>query len=159
MSETTNNLDAHWRSACKIIFGEDVGPMTDYANWLLELTDPVVHKKSAISGKEVTLAYDRCVPGSKFISNDEVDYGKRFPAAALQKINSINDLLPLISDRLSYTGNVILGKSEWVERSSNITDCFFMYSAGKLVECKYVAYSTWGRECEDDFGSNGIAVL
>ncbi|MCL6089243.1 MAG: hypothetical protein M1530_03745 [Candidatus Marsarchaeota archaeon] len=149
-------LQARWDAACRMIFGQEVGPMQDYAPWLLELTLPLVHKKSSLSGKPVAYAIAQYPSGSQWISFDEIDFGRKYPPLELSGVHDISSLLAQLPDRFQYAGNILLGNCGSVERSSNLTDCFYMYESAKLTECKYIAYGTWGRECEDDFGSNGI---
>ena len=56
MSEILRVLDRRWRIACKSLFGEEIGELSDYSGWLEGMIDRNIRKKSALSGKEVTIA-------------------------------------------------------------------------------------------------------
>ncbi|HQT45432.1 MAG TPA: hypothetical protein PLO51_05615, partial [Candidatus Micrarchaeota archaeon] len=95
-------------------------------------------------------------PSSKLASFGEAMAGIKFKPLSINEIKDIDSLVSGLSDRFYYAGSSVLGNSGFVEKSSNITDSFYMYETGKLSDCKYVAFATLGRLCEDNFGGNGI---
>jgi len=151
-------LQKHWDSVCGVLFGQELGAIGDYQEWLLRYTEPIVHRKSSVSGKEVSFAILEYDKGSKWVGFDEIDFTRKaspLPAGA-GEIKDIGRLVSALRDRFYYAGSAVLGNSGSVEKSSGITDSFYMRETAKLTECKYIAYSTFGRLNEDCFGCNGI---
>lgn len=155
MAEPLDTLDRRWRSACKILFKQEVGPLSDFLPYLEGLIEPNLHRKSSVSGKDVAYAVREYAEGSKWISFDEVDFNKKFEKLNINEIKDIDALLEAVSERVYYTGNVILGNSGRVERSSNISDSFFMRDSAIMGDSKYVASCIVGRLDEDCFGTYG----
>jgi len=156
MGDVEKAMGKRWKSACKVLFGQELGGMEKYVSWLLENNDPIVRRKSSLSGKEVSFAAGDYAEGSKWVSFDEVDFGKKSEPISPNDLKDINSLASALQERFSYCGNIILGNSGFVEKSSNISDSFYMNCAGKLGDCKYISHTTLGRLCEDCFGCNGI---
>jgi len=136
----------------------EVGALPEFGGWLSEVGERLVHRRSSVSGKEITYAINCYGEGSRGIGFEEIDFTKK--AAALPEgvleARGIEAITPLLQERFHYAGSAVLGNSQYVEKSSGITDCFYMHETGKLTECKYTAYSVLGRLGEDCFGVNGI---
>jgi len=157
MSETLDYLDKHWRSTCKVILGREVGGMEQYEKWLLEYADPLTERKSSISGKEVQFYVPDYAEGSRYAAFDEVWEKQKAAPLNLNEIKDIDSLAEAVQERACYTGAVILGNSKYVEKSSNITDSFYVYKSGYAVDCEGVAYSSIAKLSKDIFGSNALA--
>ena len=156
MSEALTAIEKHWHSTCRVLFRQEIGPIKDFVPWLTELNEPILHRKSSLSGKPVSFAIGEYAKGSKWLGFDEIEFGKKQPALSMNEIKDIDSLISALSERFYYAGNVILGNSGFVAQSSNISDSFYMCETGKLADCKYIGYSVLGRLCEDCFGGNGI---
>ena len=154
MSETLRVLDRRWRNACKVLFKEDVGPLSDFGDWLDGMIDSNRHEKSAVSGKEVSLGVKEYAANALFISLDEVNFGKKYQSADLGGA-SLDSAISLLSGRFLYAGNLVTGNSGNVERSTNISDSFFVYDSAHYGDSKYLYKCTVGRVCEDCFGTHG----
>ncbi|HQT45477.1 MAG TPA: hypothetical protein PLO51_05855, partial [Candidatus Micrarchaeota archaeon] len=135
-----------------MLFGTEVGRLEDFRPWLLLETDPMMRHPSSVGGQEVSYAITRYAPGSRWIGFDEIDFNKKAAPLSINEIKDIDSLLASLRERFAYAGDAVLGNSKYVERSSNITDSFYMYETGKLADCKYVACTTVGRMGEDCFG-------
>ncbi|MFA6214202.1 MAG: hypothetical protein WC717_02895 [Candidatus Micrarchaeia archaeon] len=157
MSETLDFLDRHWRSTCKVIFGREVGALEQYEKWLLEYADPLTAKKSSIGGKDVQFYVSDYAKGAKYAAFDEVWEKQGFAPLNLNEIKDMDSLISAVQERACYTGSVILGNSKFVEKSSNITDSFYVYKSGYVVDCEGVAYSSIAKLSKDIFGSNALA--
>ena len=149
-------LDRRWRNVCKVLFKEDIGPLSDYAAWLVKNNEPVIHRKSSVSGKDVTYAIGAYREGAKWIGLDEIDLHRKFEPLGVNEIKDVESIVGAIQDRTCYAGNIVLGNSGFVQGSSSISDSFYMHETGKLGDSKYLAYCTVGRLDEDCFGCNGI---
>ncbi len=156
MSETLDVLEKRWRGACRLLFGRETCGLEECKEWLSELTEPISHHKSSLSGKEVISAPTDYCGSSKWMSFDEVDFNKRFEPLSINEIKDIDTLLAGISERMHYSGNVVFGKSSHIEMSSNLNDSHYIYGVGRNGNSKYLAYCTVGRLDEDCFGCNGF---
>ena len=81
MSETLRVLDRRWRNACKILLKEEVGQLSEFSGWLEGMIDSNRHEKSSISGKDVSLGVKEYAADARFMSFDEVDFGKKYAPA------------------------------------------------------------------------------
>ncbi len=151
-SETYNLLNRAWKSTSRIVFGQEIGELTDYSEWLADMADPVFTAKSSISGKEVTFASDQYPKGSKRMGFEEVDFSKRAEPLGMNEIKDIDSLVDAVSERICYTGNMVLGNSKFVEKSSNVSDSYYVYGSSEIGDSKYIAFSSMARLCEYSFG-------
>ncbi|MFA6214201.1 MAG: hypothetical protein WC717_02890 [Candidatus Micrarchaeia archaeon] len=151
-------LQKKWDSACRILFGEEVGSLEEFGPWLSDMGERLIHRKSTLSGRQVTYAITGYDEGSKWVGFDEIDFAKKaepLPQGTAE-IRGAGALVSALRERFYYAGSAVLGNSRFVEKSSGITDSFYMYETGKLTECKCTAYSVLGRLGEDCFGIEGI---
>ncbi|MFH1448738.1 MAG: hypothetical protein ABIG39_07805 [Candidatus Micrarchaeota archaeon] len=155
MSETFDVLNKRWKNACRVVFREDVGELEDYLVWLEGLNRASMHKKSSISGKDITYAIKEYSPESKWISLDEVDFDKKYEPLNINEIKDIDSLLEAVSERVYYTGNLILGNSHNIERSSNVSDSTYIHNTTMIGDSRYLANCSFGRLNEDVFGTYG----
>jgi hypothetical protein len=145
-------LNKAWKSTARVLFGDELGELEDYEDWLLSGMRKLRFEKSALSGKEVSLAMPEYTPNARFLSFDEMDFGKKFEPLGINEVKDIDSVLEAISERVYYTGNIVLGESKYVERSSNIVDSHFVYCSNVVSDSKYIAYSREARLCEYCFG-------
>lgn len=149
------SIENAWKKTCALLFGEEIGPISDYEDWLKGMIDTNQIKKSAISGKDVAVAIREYAPGSRFIGFDEIDYGKRFEPLNINEIKDIDSLIESLSDRFQYCGNIILGNSMNVEKSTNISDCSYVHNVAQFRDSKFLAHCTVGRVSNHVFGVYG----
>lgn len=148
------DLDEAFKSAFRTIFGECNVALGELKDYLSRYHYPIVKRKSSISGKEVALSMDRYCEGAKFLSQDEVDYGKCF-SLDINAIKDVDSIMEAVRDRAFYAGNKVLGTSKFVEGSDTIVDSFHVRDSHNITESKYVAYSAYIRGgSEYVFGSS-----
>src|SRR3989338_9310267 len=111
-------FEKKWQGLCRLIFNEEIGPLSLYAKWLCELNEPIVRRKSCISGKEVAYAIGEYAQDAKWISLDEVDFSKKWEALSINSIKDIESLVEALSERFYYAGNVVLGNCDNVQNRS-----------------------------------------
>lgn len=157
MDETQSALEKAWASTCRVLFGEEVGKLSQYEKWLAELVDPTVVRKSCISGKEVIYSTAYYPKSAKSINLDEVDFGRKYPPLSINQIKDIDSIVSAIKDRAYYSGNVVLGNSRYVEKSANISDSFYIYNTTLSSNDKYMAYCTQCRLDSYGFGGNAFS--
>jgi len=155
MNEIESVLDKRWRNACRVVLRRDIGALSEYYQYLRELVEPLAHRKSSISGKDVAYAVREYAEGSKWISLDEVDYARKFEPLSINEIKDIDSLLAALAERFYYTGNIVLGNSSHVQNSSNINDSFYLDGCARMGDSKYLVGCAWGRLNEDCFGCHG----
>ncbi|MDO8553821.1 MAG: hypothetical protein Q7S22_03370 [Candidatus Micrarchaeota archaeon] len=155
-SETYITLNRAWKSTCKVLFGEEVGELEDFEGYLKEIIDANVYYKSSISGKEITFAIKDYDKKAKFISFDEIDFGKKYEPFNINQIKDIDSLLEVVNERISYCGDINLGNCHDVEQSSSISDGFCVYDSAQFFNVKYMAFCTVGRENSYCFGSHAL---
>ncbi len=153
MSDTSNILDRQWKNTCKLVFGGEVGPLSDYEKWLSQRADNIYYFKSTVSGRQVAFATPAYPADSKRISFEEIDFGRKFAPLGIDEIKDIDSVFQAISDRAYYAGNIILGNSKFIESSTNISDSFYVMGSSRMGDSKYIAHSSMGRLCEYVFGS------
>jgi hypothetical protein len=139
------------------MFGGEVGELSEFADWLSDGLELTYSAKSALSGKPVSYSSKKYLKDAKWISFEEVDFGKKFElpeSLKLDEIKDIDSIAQVLSDRFQYTGNVILGNSAFVDGSSNISDSHYIYNSSQSGDSKYLAYSNLSRLCEYIFGSS-----
>lgn len=153
-NQVYNELNKAWKATCKVLLGDEIGELKDYEPWLAEFfNDPRV-EGSAVSGKDVHLAIDDYCKDAKFISFDEVDFGKKFEPLSINEIKDIDSIIESLQERFYYTGNIIIGNSKFVERSTGVGDSFYVYNSAQIDESQYVAYTKWYRYGKHIFGVN-----
>ena len=150
------NLDRRWKEVCRVLFEGEIGGLGEFSEWLSELNEPILHKRSSLSGKSVSFAVPDYCQGAALLSFDEVDINKKFQPLSINEAKDIDSIVQAVQERIFYTGNIILGNSNYIEKSSNISDSFYMLESAKLGDSKYIGYSTLGRLDEYCFGNNGI---
>jgi hypothetical protein len=154
-SKVYEELNKAWKATCRVLFGEEVGNLKEFDEWLSKYVGKPRIEKSAISGDEVYLAVDDYCKGARFISNTEIDFSKKFEPLNINEIKDIDSIVEAVSDRIYYSGNIILGNSKFVEGSSNITNSFYAYKSFRSHEDEYVAYRKLGKGSKYLFGGTG----
>ena len=159
VSVAYDELNKHWKSSCKVVLGDEVGELADYAEWLYEANGPREAAKSSLSGKEVIFADQKYPKEAPKISFDEVDLGKKYPPLSINDIKDIDSIISAVSERVLYAGNIVLGNSKFVEESTTITECFYAYHSERVAFSKYVAYTSRGGYSEHVFGCYGAGPV
>jgi hypothetical protein len=159
-SPVYNELNKAWKATCRIIFGEEIGELKEYEEWLISYFPTRLGKRNShISGKEIIMpSLDRDVypQNARFVSLDEVKE-KSIEPLTINEIKDIDSIVEAISERWEYTGNVILGKSNFVESSANIVNSNYVYGSYDMSDSSFVAYSQRVRkESKYCFGSVGL---
>jgi len=154
-AETYGLLDRAWKSTSKVIFGEPLGELNDYGDWLGQLQGKMRREISSVSGKPIYLAVNEYCSGAKFISFEEADFSRKFQPLGINEIKDIDSIAESLRERFFYAGNIVLGNSHYVEESSNVTDSAYVYRSTIVADSKYIAYSTNVRQNEYTFGTYG----
>ncbi|MBN2122207.1 hypothetical protein JW721_04090 [Candidatus Micrarchaeota archaeon] len=157
MDETGVALERAWSGTCKVLFGQELGSYKLYSKWLRELVDAPSTRKSCILGKEVIHSTNNYRKSAPSISLDEVDFHRKFPPLNLNEIKDIDSISEAVKDRVAYAGNMILGNSRFIEKSSNVNDSFYVSDSTICGNSKYMAYCTLTRHDSYGFGGNAFS--
>ena len=145
-------LDRRWRASCRLLLGAEVGSLDEFSGWLSRDYEPLSTHKSSASGKDVPFVSPYYASGSKRISFDEVDFGKKFSPLTLNEMKDIDSIAQALGERAQYCGGQVLGNCGFVEGSTDITESFYVYKTAKVAFSKHIAYCTFGSISEDMFG-------
>jgi len=147
-------LNKKWKLTSKLLFGDEVGELNEFEDWLSDSLELTYSQNSAISGKSVAYSSDKYSKDAKWISFEEVDFSKKFEPLDLDSLKDIDSIVQAIRDRIYYTGNVVLGNSGIIDKSSNISDSWYCYNSARIGDSKYSARSNLARLCECVFGTS-----
>ena len=154
-SEIYAELDRKWKATCRVLLGQEVGPLSDFEGYLSIGIERMARAKSAISGKDVFAPTFNVPQCPRYISSDEIpEFEKKMSAMPLS-INSIKDLDSLISavsERAHYCGNIQLGNSGGIMRSNRCTNVWYASDCADIYDSKYAAFCTDLRYVESMFG-------
>ena len=133
-------IDSSWRSACRILFGREIGPLSRYGAWLGESLPRGARRKSHVSGKEVAVAFDAFPLDARFVSSEELAINKGYGVSE-NDMKDIDSLMRALSEKCEYAGNRHLGNSAFVESSDIVLDSQFVCNSTNVEESQYVASS------------------
>ncbi|MFA6530246.1 MAG: hypothetical protein WCT31_00815 [Candidatus Micrarchaeia archaeon] len=148
-------LGKAWRSTTKVLFGVEMDKLSGYENYLKRYTDPMENRKSAITGKDVTISSNRIPTNAKVIAHDEADYYAKMTASVPFNINEIKDIDSIVAatrEKVFYTGNVLLGNSIGSKACHRCVNLSYSYGCQDVRDGKYVAFTTSIRNPEYSFG-------
>lgn len=149
-SQLYNELNKAWKATCRILFGEELGELREYEGWLKQYSLPGRKRKSHVSGKEVTLHSDAYCSDANFVSLDEVK--ETTVPININEIKDIDCLLEAISEKWSYTGNIILGRSTSIEGSTLVNDSDHVIDSIDVKKSSYIAHCCYVRDSKYLFG-------
>jgi len=147
-----------WKSACKVVLGDEIGELSDYEPWLSSIRTLRSQSKSTLSGKEVLFAHSEYSKDASIAAFDEIDFNKEYPQLDINALKDIDSIMDAVSDRVAYAGNVVLGNSKYVEKSTGVLDCSYIYGTDRIAHSKYVAHCTIMTYCENMFGVEGTGA-
>ncbi|MFH1470698.1 MAG: hypothetical protein ABIF01_03045 [Candidatus Micrarchaeota archaeon] len=128
----------------------------DFRDYFLEYMLPYSIGKSAVSGKEVTIVSEEYCKGAKFISQDEIKEVP-FEPLSINEIKDIDSILEAIEGRMHYSGNKILGNSDFAKNVDLCIDSFYVRDSHNIQQSKYIAYGWMIRDnSEFVFGAGGM---
>ena len=150
------NINEGFKHACKFIFGQEIGEMQEYEDYLKQgMIGRFV--KSSFSQKDIFITSEEFAPGIKFF-----DYCGEYEKAkeALSKPFNINDikdvdsLFEAMQEKAVYAGGKVLGNSANVADSDNIINCNHVSHSSMIINSRYMAYCHLSRNSEYEFASN-----
>ncbi|MFZ5340753.1 MAG: hypothetical protein ACOZBG_03575 [Candidatus Micrarchaeota archaeon] len=159
MKQTYDILNNAWKSTCKILFGEEIGELKEYEEWLKEYMPIIGRRKSCISGKEVIFAVDKYHGTKNFVSLDEINENKEksIDPLTINEIKDIDSIITALSEKWEYCGNKILGNSIAVEQSDTVKDSQYILESAAIEKSVYIYSSFQCTNCKYVFGGIRVA--
>ncbi len=151
-----NELNKAWKTTCKVLFKEEIGELKKYEGWLSEYVKPAGVRKDK-EGKEVYVFPDH-YKGNKFIDFKDINWNRRFEPLNINEIKDIDSIVEALKERFYYAGNIVLGKSEFVEKSTNVFDSFYVYKSFNVRNSKYIYNSSLIKDASYVFGSTVVPL-
>lgn len=149
------DLQQAFDATAKILFGQEIGKLEDFAPYLSEMISPYQIQKSVVSGKEVIMSSRHYPKNSRFVSQDEISQLK-FSPLNINEIKDVDSLFEAVSERVVYCGNKKFGRNSDVAQVDNCVDCNCVSHAHNVFNVKYGAYLSYLRESEHVFGVWGF---
>ncbi len=160
MNSIYSILNNSWKTTIKVLFGDEAGELSSYDEWLSHYSYGSGEAHSYLSGKEVILSSSNYSKNSKFISYDEINFNKKFEPLNINEIKDIDSIVEALKERFIYAGNVVLGKSGFVEKSTGIFNSYYILKSSLAVQPnQYVYLSRQVRNCNNVFGSYFVGEL
>ncbi|MFA6907722.1 MAG: hypothetical protein WC263_02755 [Candidatus Micrarchaeia archaeon] len=145
------DLDGAFKATSKVIFGEEIGTLSEFEPYLREMLLPYQVKKSCVSGKGVMVSNLYYPGGAKFVSQDEISLLK-FPPLSVNEIKDIDSLFAAASERAVFCGNKLFGRNTDVRDVDNCVDSSSISYGHNIYNVKYGAYVSHMREAGHVFG-------
>ncbi|MCX6772804.1 MAG: hypothetical protein NTV88_03485 [Candidatus Micrarchaeota archaeon] len=146
-------LNKQWKATCRILFGAEIGELSEFAPYLKETMFPCKMFKSALSGKPVMVSSPHYPDAGKYASQEEIAKMQSLPLS-INDIKDIDSLFGAASERVVFCGNKLFGKNVNVKEGDNIADCLEVLHSHDIYNSKYVAYSSIGRVSDSIYGVN-----
>jgi len=151
-SAVYNELNRAWKSTCRTVLKGEMGELIEFEDWLKQYMLRPRIEKSASSGKEVYLAVHEYCKDARFIGLDELNFNKKFEPISINQAKDIDSVVEALQDRFLYTGNIVLGKSNFVARSTSIQNSNYVYNSSQVFDSNRIAHSHHTKLNENVFG-------
>ena len=149
------DLQSAFDATTKVLFGQPIGALEDFAPYLSEMMLPCSTVPSCISGKGVILSNPFYPEGAPAVSQDELAKIKPAPFSP-NDIKDIDSLFRAASERAVFCGNKTFGRNSEVSEADNAVDCVLVEHAHNMRNVKYAAHCSHMRESEHVFGCSGF---
>ncbi len=149
------DVDKAFKSTCKVVLGSEPGSISELEPYLREYAEMLKHKKS-INNKDVYYTAPYC-ESARFLSYED-SFDSPSKPIDINSIKDIDSLLSAVRENAYYTGNKVLGNSNFVEKSENVIDSSFVYRSSEILRCEYIAHSSLLRDSKYLFGCSCLGT-
>lgn len=152
------DVEKIWENTCKVILGEEIGPIAGYIPYFKKYVPQGRVAKSSLSGAEI-LVGSEYPKEAKLISADEA--GKymhviKEPKLDINSIKDIDSIIESLEEKIFYAGNIVLGNSKDAIVSNCIIDSSNVYRSQYVFYSKNVLFCTFVRFSENVIGSENV---
>lgn len=144
------SLEKSFASTSKILFGKEIGALSEFALYLFELVEKPFKAKSFLSGKDVYLSRQHYSARAKFAGIGEI--ARKTAELSINEMKDIDSLQGALSEKFFYCGNKNLGTSIGITESDACNDSIDVLHSQNVISSKAVAYSNGVRQSEAVFG-------
>lgn len=152
-SKAYESLNKGWKSACRMIFGREIGELEEYSDYLGEAVRGK-EVSSCFSGNKLWCASENFPDGARFF-----DFSKEQQLAASKQAGGvdgseadIDSVVAKVQDRILYGCNKVFGNSQFVEHSDGIVDCTYVLGCSMCFRSTNQAYSLLNHSSEYAYG-------
>ncbi|MCX6771463.1 MAG: hypothetical protein NTX79_05405 [Candidatus Micrarchaeota archaeon] len=145
-------LSDSFKSTCRVLFGQEIGELSGYKNYLLDMVDQPSLATSALSGKPIHLSRPHYAKSARFVDVSEASAPSAAGALSINDIKDVDSALAALSEKMAYCGNKNLGRSMDVLESDMCQDSMYVLSSQNVIESKHVAYCNGIRQSENTYG-------
>ena len=141
-------LEKTWQKITSVLLGEPLYEVTKYEDYLKQHVriPKVIHNMAVIEGYE---------NARKIIPTREIE--KLREPLSINDIKDIDNLLELVRERFAVVGDIKTGRIISVSNSSGIVDSSFVHLSNTIIKSRYIAYSSYVKECGFVFGGHDLA--
>lgn len=137
-------------STCQVLFGQPLGELGKFRDYLLEMIDSPLEVRSSKSGKPTYLSRSHYDRSARFLDMAEAQSSPGM--LNINQIRDIDSLLSATSEQFAYCGNKNLGVSMNIEESDSCNDSLDVLFSQNVFASKHVAYSNGIRKSDSAFG-------
>ncbi|MBS3068830.1 hypothetical protein J4441_00500 [Candidatus Micrarchaeota archaeon] len=139
-SELDATMQKAWDSACKVLFGEQLGSLGDYSGWIGTYMPKKAVRKSHLSNRNIAVAMDEYAKAARFAAGGEIAQNREY-ALSINQMKDIESVVQAISEKCEYAADRRLGNSGAVENSDIVLDSHFVGNSANIEESQYVESS------------------
>ncbi|MDD5172391.1 MAG: hypothetical protein PHF60_05140 [Candidatus ainarchaeum sp.] len=154
-SETYGLVNAAWKSTTKILFGQPIGELEEFEDYLQRAV--IGHDvKSSYSSRPLLVASENYPPTARFFDypGELEQFSKEASKPVdINKIKDLDSLREAVKEKIVYGANKSLGNSQHIEHSDAIIDSTALLNCSMIIRSRYLAYSYLMRDNEYTFGS------
>ncbi len=147
-----NKLNNAWKSFSKSVLLGEIGELKDFMPFIEKAGCSIKH--SELVG-DILLAptyYEYHGDTSRIKALKDIDFHKTFKPLNLNEMKDIDSIVEAIQERIYYTGNIILGNSFYIEKSTSIVDSAYIYRSSEMFNTKYSVFTERVRDSTAVFG-------
>ncbi len=149
------DLQSAFDATSKVLFGQPLGALEDFAPYLSEMMLPYSTVPSSVSGKAVMLSNPFYPAGAAAVSQEELPQLPPKPFSP-NDIKDVDSLFRAASENAVFCGNKTFGRNADLSGVDNAVDCVCVKHAHNVRNVKYAAHVSYMRESEHVFGCTGF---
>ena len=151
MEDIPEKINSAFRRTCKVIFGEEIGELSEFSTYLKEAMLPNTPAKCSVSGEQILLSGSHYPKAARFVSQDQIEKLPK-PQLSINSIKDIDSLFEAAAEQAVFCGNKIFGRNIDVAIADNCVDCSNVFYSHDIFRSKNAAFCSVGRYSESIFG-------
>jgi len=144
-----NKLNSAWKSYSNSVLNGEIGELDEFMEFIEHSSSRVNHSRLV---KNVLVSPEFYENTEKVNPLSDADFHKKFEPLNINEMKDIDSIVNAIQERIYYTGNIILGNSTNIEKSTSIFDSTYVYMSAEMYNTKFSLFSERGRDSTALFG-------